>query len=78
MASVLSSYITVPVNYGGSNGVYETKMFLVEHTVLQINSRSLAGFIFSAFYFACGKKNLNSCFQLQNNAIFNVFEIGVT
>ena len=34
MASVLSSYITVPVDYGGSNGVYETKMFLVEQTVL--------------------------------------------
>ena len=27
---MLSSYITVPVNYGGSNGVCETKMFLVE------------------------------------------------
>ena len=34
MASVLSSYITVPVNYGGSNGVYKTKIFLVEQTVL--------------------------------------------
>ena len=32
--SVLSSYITVPVNYGGSNGVCEIEMFLVEQTVL--------------------------------------------
>ena len=31
---MLSSYITVPVNFGGSNGVCETEMFLVEQTVL--------------------------------------------
>ena len=31
---MLLSYITVLVNYGGSNGVYETEMFLVEQTML--------------------------------------------
>ena len=32
--------VTQPVNYGGSNGVYETQMFLVKRIVLVSSSRS--------------------------------------